>query len=100
MNTIGLELGAKLVRQQLSINVKMRSPRQLLLAIFYILFLVPALTAVGGIGSKYLLGLLPARAFLPAWLKWGVAHSFGTLIIAIPFFSWLLMKSYLLETEK
>lgn len=50
--------------------------------IFLTVVLHPALTALGGIGSQYLLGLIEGAKFYNAWLGWWFAHATGTILFA------------------
>ncbi len=86
MNTIGPTVSALLIKKyEHSAEYKIR--RGVFLLIFLGAILTPVLTATGGIGSKFILGLIPVDKALSGWLKWALAHMTGTLIIAGPFFA-------------
>lgn len=51
--------------------------------------LLPLLSACGGIGSKWLLGLLPLAEVPQAFMRWTLSHGLGALIFAPPFLIWL-----------
>lgn len=50
--------------------------------IFFTVLLHPVLTAIGGIGSQYILGLVDGSKFYGAWLGWWFAHATGTILFA------------------
>ena len=52
--------------------------------------LAPLLTATGGVGSKWLLGLIPASAVPTAFARWGLAHALGALLFAPPLLVWFV----------
>lgn len=89
MNTLGPIAGAWLVRSRVSPGLYIRSLGDVLICFFAGMVLMPVLTATGGIGFKYVLGLIAKEAVFAAWLKWYLAHSLGALIFGVPVFAWL-----------
>ena len=92
MNTLGPLLGASIMRRQVSTRIVIGGLVDLVICFFVIFFLPPVLTATGGIGFKYLFGIIPASDVLVNWLKWVIAHSLGTLLFATPVFAFLAFK--------
>lgn len=92
MNTAGPILGAWIIRNRLSNEFKVRKFGDLLVVSASALLLVPFLTALGGIGFKSVLGMVPSSDFLNQFFKWFLAHLFGTILIAAPLFLWLREK--------
>jgi integral membrane sensor domain MASE1 len=89
MNTLGPLAGASLARGRVSRELNLGNLVDVLVFFSAAMILTPMLTATGGIGSRWLLGLIPGDAVVAAWLKWAMAHSLGTLFIALPAFAWL-----------
>ncbi|HNX90871.1 MAG TPA: MASE1 domain-containing protein [Candidatus Omnitrophota bacterium] len=89
MNTAGPIIGAGMMRWRVSAKINIRSFGDVMFCFLAIIILVPVLTATGGIGFKWLLGLIPANEVVSAWLKWAVAHSLGTLVFGVPVFAFL-----------
>lgn len=96
MNTLGPLAGGYLLRNRVTTRLSIKGAGDLLVCFFAVLFLPPVLTATGGIGFKWMLGLLPANELVAGWLKWAIAHSLGSLLFATPVFAWLAFK----EPEK
>ena len=90
MNTLSPELIAYLLRKRLSAHYILQSFKNFCLCFFLAIILAPILTAMGGIGSKYLLGLMPINDFTISFLKWAMAHSLGTLFFASPIFVYFM----------
>lgn len=98
MNTLGPIAGAALIRNRISLQLKISDAQDLLFCFFTALILVPVLTASGGIGSQWLLGMIPAGAVPIALLKWALAHALATLFIALPAFVWIKGKQAITES--
>ncbi len=85
MNTVGPVLGAGIIRKKVLCKPlstwKGHDVTMLLLAG---VVLVPALTALGGIVSKWMLGFVPGSDVVPSLLRWFLAHALGTLLFAPP----------------
>jgi integral membrane sensor domain MASE1 len=92
MNTVGPLLGASIMRWRVSPRLFIVKPADLLICFLAAYLLPPMLAATGGIGFKYLFGMIPANDMLIGWLKWTLAHSLGTLLFATPVFAWLAFK--------
>ncbi len=89
MNTFGPLIGANLMRRRVSRELTIGGAGDLAICFLLAVILTPMLTATGGVGFKWLLGLMPGSAVPIAWLKWALAHSTGTLLFATPVFAWL-----------
>ena len=89
MNAIGPLAGAALARRRVSLDLEIRGLGDIAFCFAAMVVLTPMLTATGGIGSKWLLGLMPGSAVPAAWLKWAMAHAMGTVLFALPVFAWL-----------
>lgn len=89
MNTLGPIAGAALMRNRISLQLKISNAKDVWFCFLTALILVPVLTASGGIGSKWLLGTMPAGDVPIALLKWALAHSLATLFFALPAFAWI-----------
>ncbi|WP_300455441.1 ATP-binding protein [Accumulibacter sp.] len=61
-------------------------------AVFALLAVIlhPALTAVGGIGGRFLLGEIASGAFLERWQQWWLGHAVGTILFAPILLLWWL----------
>lgn len=92
MNTLGPLAGAAVMRNRVGRRLIFSNPLDVLICLFAALVLTPSLTATGGIGFKWLLGLVPDSEVAVLWLKWALAHSMGTLFFAIPLFVGLALK--------
>lgn len=92
MNTAGPLAGAWIMRLRVTERVAVQGFVDLLLCFGAAILLTPMLTAVGGIGFKWLFGLIPTVGVAVGWLKWTIAHSLGTLLFATPVFAWLALK--------
>lgn len=90
MNTLSPELIAYLLRKRLAVHFILYSFKNLCYCFFLAIVLAPILTAIGGIGSKYLLGLMPLSDFIISFYKWSIAHSLGTLFFASPIFIYFM----------
>ncbi len=89
MNTLGPLAGASLMRRRVTRDLSIRSFTDVLFCFLAGIIAVPVLTASGGIGSRWMLDLIPDHEVMTAWLKWFLAHSLGTLIFAVPVFAWI-----------
>ena len=89
MNTLGPLAGAAIMRKRVAREILIRTLADVLVCCFAALILAPALTALGGIGFKWLLGLIQSGEVATAYIKWALAHSLGTLLFALPAFAWL-----------
>jgi len=89
MNSIAPVWGGIILKNKLSIPIKIKNFNDILFVFLVALVIVPALTALGGIGSKYILGLTKSNLFVIEFLRWLIAHSLGTLIFAIPTVIWI-----------
>ncbi len=92
MNTLGPLVGGWVVRRLVTTRLIIRGPVELLCCFAAIVLLPPVLTACGGIGCKWLLGMIPADQLAISWMKWAVAHALGSLLFAVPVFAWLSFK--------
>ena len=92
MNTMGPLAGGVLLRHRVSTQLLICSVGDILIFVFAVLLLPPAMSATGGIGFKWLLGLMPVDAFMVGWMKWAIAHCLGTLLFATPVFAWMAFK--------
>ncbi len=88
MNTIGPIVGAVLIKKRISNDLVVKNMNDFIIALLIGIGLVPLATALGGIGSKHLLGMLPPGAFPVALARWAMAHSLGTLLFALPYLIW------------
>lgn len=88
MNTIGPVLGAAIIKMRITSDLVFKNFTDIIVVLMVGIVLVPMLTALGGIGSKVLLGLLPGDMFWGAYLRWAMAHSLGTLLFALPYIIW------------
>ncbi|NDV28409.1 MASE1 domain-containing protein [Desulfovibrio sp. JC010] len=89
MNTLGPLLGASLIRSKNGGGLHFKTAGNMGFAVFVGVFLVPLLTALGGIGSKFMFGFLPAGKVVVSIARWGMAHALGTFVFAVPYFAWL-----------
>lgn len=89
MNTLGPLAGGWVVRRLTTSQLIIGGPWELLLSFFAIVLLPPLLAASGGIGCKWLLGMIAAEHLTVGWMKWVVAHALGSLLFAVPVFAWL-----------
>lgn len=92
MNTLGPLFGAWLMRRQVTSRVVIKGSVDLLICFAAAVLLTPMLTAAGGVGFKWLFGLIQADAVAVGWLKWTIAHSLGSLLFATPVFAWQTLK--------
>jgi integral membrane sensor domain MASE1 len=92
MNTVGPLVGAWIMRRRVTERVAVRGFVDLLICFVAAILLAPMLTAVGGVGFKWLFGLAPAAGITVIWLKWTIAHSLGSLLFATPVFAWMALK--------
>lgn len=97
LNTVGPILGAYIARKKVGEELQFSSFSDSLIFMVAIIIITPALTATGGIGSKWLLGLLPIEKVPVSWLRWAFAHALGTFVFALPIF--LLIKTNLHKTK-
>ena len=86
MNTLGPVSGGLLLRKRVSRDLKVVDILSLMWVFLIGLFYIPALSAAGGIGFKWLLGLAGEEGFFRSWLKWYTAHASGTLLVSVPLF--------------
>lgn len=89
MNTLGPELGAELIRRKVGRKLRFKSFGELVFVMSVGIGLVPLLAGLGGITSKYILGLLPDGEFAVSVARWSLAHSFGNIILAMPVLVWI-----------
>lgn len=92
MNTLGPLAGGWIVRRLATTRLIIRGPGELLCCFAAIVLLPPVLSASGGIGCKWLLGLIAVDQLVISWMKWAVAHALGSLLFAVPVFAWLSFK--------
>jgi integral membrane sensor domain MASE1 len=93
MNTLGPYLGIRIIDARLGEGRIIRRISDVAVIFAAAFVLTPILTATGGIGAKLLLDLMPADEFRIAWSKWFMAHSLGGLLLASPFFAYLLTRN-------
>ncbi len=87
MNTLGPVLAATVIRRKLwSAGWPAWNRADITVVFLAAIVLAPVLTAIGGTGSKWLLGLLPYADVPQAFLRWALAHASGTLLFAPPLF--------------
>lgn len=89
MNTVGPVVGASLIRMRITDKLKVRSIRDIGYVLMVGVCFVPLLTALGGIGSKFILGMLPADKIAISVARWSMAHALGTLLFALPYLAWV-----------
>lgn len=89
MNTIGPIVGALLIRKKNGGDIQLRTAGNMLFGFWVALFFVPVLSALGGIGSKFMLGMLPESKVAISIVRWSMAHALGIFIFAVPYFAWL-----------
>jgi len=92
MNTAGPLVGAWIMRLRVTERVAVQGFVDLLICFGAAILLTPMLTAAGGVGFKWLFGLMPAAGVAVGWLKWTIAHALGSLLFATPVFAWLALK--------
>ncbi len=83
MNTAGPLLAVSWANMKRNVETENVSVRLFKLVVAS-LFLAPALTATGGIGAQWLLGVIPLETVGPKWLRWFIAHSSGALLFVPP----------------
>ena len=88
MNTLGPIGGALLIRWKNGGDTHFRNIGNMGLGLLVAVILVPLISALGGIGSKYMLGMLPEGKFVISIVRWSMAHGLGTLFFAVPYFAW------------
>ena len=91
MNTLGPLIVATAIRRHLG-GLHLRRFSDFLIVFVLAVVLAPALTATGGIGFKWALGLIPTEAVSGAWVKWALAHATGTLIFGAPMLAYLMTQ--------
>lgn len=89
MNTVGPIVSAVLMRKRVSDQLSIRGITDVFVCFGMMAILMPLLTASGGIGSKWLLGLVPADAVVTSWFKWFIGHSLGGIVFSLPIFAWV-----------
>ncbi len=89
MNSLAPQLTAWMMHRIIEVQKPLKTYYIVLLCFCLALIITPLLTALGGIGTKYLLGLVDAANFAPDFFKWTLAHSIGTIIFASPIFIYL-----------
>jgi len=92
MNTLGPLAGGYLLRRRVSTRLRIQGWGDMLIFFFAVLLLPPAMAATGGIGFKWLLGLISTDELVVGWMKWAIAHCLGTLLFATPVFAWMVFK--------
>lgn len=91
MDTIGPLLAAGIIRRRVSGKSWLTWNRGDVTVVFMAgVILASVLSAIGGIGSKWLLGMTPGSGLLQGFLRWTLAHGLGALIIAPPLFVWFV----------
>jgi integral membrane sensor domain MASE1 len=88
MNSVGPVLGAALLRRRVTWHLHIRSLTDLLVCLGIALALIPMLTACGGIGTKWLLGLTASPEMPIQLARWMVAHAAGTVLVGVPLLIW------------
>lgn len=89
MNTLGPILGAALIRKRITTQLRINSLGDIGYILIIAVCFVPLLTALGGIGSKFMLGMVPAHKIPILLIRWIVAHALGTLLFALPYLVWV-----------
>ncbi len=85
MNTVGPLLAAKIMRHRITVRSWSTWNRIDVTVVFVAaLALAPLLTAIGGIGTKWLLGQIASPDVANAIARWALAHALGTLLFAPP----------------
>lgn len=92
-NTLTVLFTGKLIRHQLDTNNYTRNLCNVIESFLFAVILTPLLSALGGAGSKLILGIIPPQEFVPTFAKWSVAHSLGILFFATPFFLHFINKN-------
>ena len=92
MNTLGPIISAKLIRKSLGDSLRIRCLNDIIVIFILGVLLAPILTASGGIGFKWVVGLIPPDQMFIAWMKWAFAHAFGTLVFGLPVLAYLLTR--------
>ena len=91
MNTLGPLLAAAVIRGRVAGKTWGAWTRTDITILFLAgVVLAPLLTASGGIGSKWLLDLIPSSAVPQAMMRWGLAHALGALLFAPPLLLWFM----------
>ncbi len=85
-NVIGPLVGAYLVRQLITIEIKIKSYSILVLSLIILILLIPAFAATGGVGFQIILGISAPEHFFLNWSRWAIAHSIGIIVFALPVF--------------
>lgn len=92
LNTLGPIGGALLIKWKNGGDNHFRTIGNMGFGLLVAVMLVPLITAFGGIGSKYMLGMLPEGKFAVSIVRWAMAHGLGTLFFAVPYFAWVESK--------
>ncbi|WP_031484762.1 MASE1 domain-containing protein [Maridesulfovibrio frigidus] len=87
-NTLGPVLGAILIKKRISRELKIKSLRDFIIVFLIGLIFVPFVASLGGIGSLLFFGELSSGMALSFMVRWGMAHSLGTLLFALPYLIW------------
>ncbi len=91
MNTLGPVLAAAIIRRSTSGKSWLTWNRTDVTVLFLAgVVLAPVLTAAGGIGSAWLLGLMSSSDVPRNFMRWGLAHALGALLFAPPLLAWLV----------
>jgi len=89
MNTLGPLLAAAIICRRISGKAWLSMTRRDVTILFLAgVVLAPLMTAAGGIGSKWMLELIPSSDLQLAFLRWALAHSLGTLLFGPPLLVW------------
>ena len=88
MNSAAPVAGAIFITKYMTIPVDIENIQKPSLIILIGILLIPLCTAVGGIGSKILLGLIKKAMIPEAIVQWTMAHMIGTILLSIPYLTW------------
>jgi integral membrane sensor domain MASE1 len=89
MNTLGPILGAMLIKRKSGGRVFFGTPGNIAFGIVVGIVFVPLLSAFGGVGSKYMFGLVTDDKVFTSIIRWAMAHGLGTFFFGIPVLAWL-----------
>lgn len=87
MDTVGPLLAADIIRRRVQGKSWLTWNRgDITVAFLAGIVFASVLSAIGGIGSKWGLGMMPFEAVPQGLLRWSLAHGLGALILAPPLF--------------
>ncbi|WP_027720282.1 MASE1 domain-containing protein [Maridesulfovibrio zosterae] len=89
MNSLAPVLGAYLIRKRVSVRLCIRNISDVAYVFWVGVCIVSFLSACGGIGSKYILGLLPEGVFVISLVRWAMSYAVGTMLLGLPFLVWI-----------